>query len=163
MTSSGTAWRALALVAVLSGCTTGTRPAVAPPPAATSAEVATAARGVLEQWRQAYEVRSVDALASLYAHDPGVSVVLDGTLSLGWAEVEPVLRDRVGKATAIHVRFKDISVGAVGLTGAVVVATLVLERGDATTSVTENGAVTLVLRNEGGWLIVAEHYSYKRT
>jgi ketosteroid isomerase-like protein len=158
-----TSWRAFALVAALAGCTTRAKPPAAPPAATTSAEVATAARGILEQWRQAYEVRSVEALALLYAHDPGVSLVIDGTLWLGWSAVEPVLRDRLAGATAIHLRFKELSVSAVGLTGAVVVATLVRERTEAATSVTENGTVTLVLRNEGGWVIVAEHCSYKRT
>jgi ketosteroid isomerase-like protein len=151
--------RALALVAVLSGCTVATKPLEAP---AAPADLVTAVRGTLEQWRQAYEVRSPDALAKLYSHEPTLSVVQDGTLWLGWTAFEPVLLDKL-KATAIHVRLKDVQISAIGATGAVVVATMLRERVDAATTVTENGVLTLVVRNDGGWVIVAEHYSYKRT
>lgn len=167
------AWgrRALALACVLAGCATADKPAVAVP--AVPADVAAAARGALEQWRQAYQVRSFEALADLYARDGSLTVVQDGTLWLGWAAFEPVLRDRLAKATAIHVRLKDVAVTAVGSAGAVVVATMARERADATTQIMENGVLTLVLRSSGragsgssghpAWVIVAEHYSYKRT
>ena len=45
------------------------------------------------------------------------------------------------------------------------VATAVMTRelGDGVTTVTESGALTIVLRKDGdSWLIVTEHYSYKR-
>jgi len=155
--------RWLALVAVATGCA-APRPGVAAPAAVTTpAEVSAAARATLEQWRQAYEVRSADALARLYVHDPGLSVIQDGTLLLGWSAVEPMLRDRLGKASAVRVRIKDVQVSAVGLTGAVVVAAMLRERSEAATTVTENGVITLVLaRDDAGWAILCEHYSYKR-
>jgi ketosteroid isomerase-like protein len=160
------AWRALALVAVLASCAPRARPAPAAPAAAAAvvpADVDAAARGALEHWREAYEARSVDALAKLYSHDPSLSVVQDGAQLLGWPALEPVLRDRFARATAIHVRLRDVQVTAIGSAGAVIVATMLRERSDATTAVTENGALTLVLRaDDAGWVIVAEHYSYKR-
>ncbi len=77
----------------------------------TPKEVTIATRGAIEQWRQANEVRSIEALEKLYSHDPDIVLVNDGV-----------------------------------------------------TTVTEYGSLTLVFRKDpnAGWLIVGEHYSYKR-
>jgi len=158
------AWRWIALIAVLAGCLRSTpAPAPAAPVATVPAEVDSAVRATLEQWRQAYEIRSSEALAKLYSHDASLSVVQDGALLQGWTALEPVLRDKLAKATAIRVRIKDVQVTAIGTAGAVIVAAMLRERSDATTTATENGVLTLVLRSDaGGWVIIAEHYSYKR-
>jgi ketosteroid isomerase-like protein len=137
--------------------------------AATAAAVTTrvdvdgAARDTLEQWRHAYETRSSEALAKLYSHDASLNVVEGGTRLHGWTAFEPALRDRLGRATAIRVRFDDVQVHAAGAT-AVIVATMLRERSDAGVTATENGSLTLVLQasevgNDAGWVIVAEHYS----
>ena len=147
----------------LAGCP---QPRPAEPTAAASAtpaDVATAARGAVEQWRQAYEVRSLDALGKLYAHDAGLVVVQDGLPLIGWTSVEAVLKDRLAHAKEIHVRLKDVSVTSQAPTVATALATMTRELSDGVTTVTENGALTLVLRRGAtGWLIVSEHYSYKR-
>ncbi len=147
---------------VLAGCprsggdTTPARPA-------TPKEVVAAARATVEQWRQAYEVRSFDALARLYAHDLDLVVVQDGVPTSGWQSVEGMLKDRLARYKEIHVRLKDIQVQSLCDTGAVATAVMTRELGDGVTTVTESGALTIVLRKESdAWLIVTEHYSYKR-
>jgi len=130
---------------------------------ATPKEVIAATRGAIEQWRQAYEVRSMDALSKLYAHDLDVVVVTDGLTLIGWSSVEGLLNDRLGRAKEIHIRLKEIQVRAVSAGAAFAVATMSREVGDGVTTVTENGTLTLVFRKDAtGWLIVGEHYSYKR-
>ncbi|MDB4952456.1 MAG: hypothetical protein JWO36_25 [Myxococcales bacterium] len=130
---------------------------------ATPKEVVAAARATIEQWRQAYEVRSFDALAKLYTHDLDTVVVQDGQTMIGWSSVEAMLRDRLSRAKTIHVRLKDIQVTSLAPDAAFAVATMTREVSDGTTSVGENGALTLVLRKDGEvWHIVGEHYSYKR-
>lgn len=152
------------LVIALAACPRG-KPAeptsVAP---STPKEVEAGGRAAIEQWRQAYEVRSIDGLAKLYPHDLAVVVVQDGQALIGWSSVEAMLRDRLARAKQIHVRVKDIQVTSLGPTVASAIATMTRELSDGVTTVTENGALTLVLRKDdaGGWLIVAEHYSYRR-
>ena len=138
------------------GDTTPKRPA-------TPKEVVASARATVEQWRQAYEVRSLDALAKLYAHNLDLVVIHDGQPVVGWNSVEGMLRDRLARYKQIHIRLKDIQVQSLGETAAVATAAMTREQGDEVTTVTENGALTIVLRREGdSWLIVTEHYSYKR-
>jgi ketosteroid isomerase-like protein len=121
------------------------------------------ARGVLDQWRLAYESRNTEALARLYAHDASLSVVEDGGRRLGWTEVEPMLRDRLGKASSLHIRIEDVQIRAQGTT-AIVVATVLRER-SAPDASTDRGVLTLVLRapeaGDAGWVIVAEHDSHR--
>src|SRR5438045_1515795 len=102
-------------VAVL-GCTHD-KPAEKPAPApATPADVVSAGHAAIEQWRQAYEVRSIEALAKLYAHDSDVALVQEGTPLIGWPSVEATLKDRLACAGAIHVRLKDVQVSSVAPT-----------------------------------------------
>lgn len=130
----------------------------------TPAGVVEATKGTLERWRQAYEVRSVDELAKLYAHDDATTVVQEGQAHTGWAAVETMLKERLTKATAVHVRISNVSVAAIGTDSARAVAAMRREIGDGTVTLTETGTVTLVLRREGdGWVIVLEHFSYKRS
>ncbi len=129
----------------------------------TPKQVIVATRGAIEQWRQAYEVRSMDALAKLYAHDIDTVLVQDGVTLIGWSSIEGTLKDRLARAKEIHIRLKEIQVEAVGAGGAFAVVRMTREVGDGVTTITENGALTLVFRKDPtGWLIVGEHYSYKR-
>lgn len=154
---------AVAIVLGLTGCPAAKPADTTPAAELAPKEVVAAAKGVIEQWRQAYEVKSFDALAKLYAHGLDLVVVQDGLPLMGWSTVEPVLRERLGKAKEIHVRLKDVTVASLGPTAAAALATMTREVSDGVTTVTENGALTLVLRRSAdGWQIVQEHYSYKR-
>jgi ketosteroid isomerase-like protein len=144
--------------ATLGGCGAA-QPTVTTPlmPDAFVAEV----RGTIEQWRQGYEVRSVEALAKLYAQDPDVVLVQQGVVLRGWAAIESALKDRLTRATAIRVRLKDLTVVPIGTHGASVLATMAREVSDGVTTVTEEGILTLALRHgDASWSIVSEHYSY---
>jgi ketosteroid isomerase-like protein len=151
---------ALAAALVAAGCMA--KPA-APAAAAPPPGLVDGVKGTIEQWRQAYEIRSIDALAKLYSHGPGLTIVEDGALQLGWAAIEPALRGRLARATAIHVRLAELQVVPLGGDAALASATMTRESTDGTTTVTENGIVTLALRKDDtGWVIAGEHYSYKR-
>ena len=129
----------------------------------TSKEVVAAARATVEQWRQAYEVRSIEALGKLYAHNIDLVVVQEGLPLVGWSSVEGMLKDRIARYKEVHVRLKDIQVQSLAADAAVATASMSRELGDGVTTITEYGALTVVLRQEGdGWVIVSEHYSFKR-
>jgi ketosteroid isomerase-like protein len=155
---------ALALsVAGLFGCARAETAAATSPSSLTPREVTSAARAAIEQWRQSYEVRSVEVLSELYAHDLDLVVVQEGTPYLGWSSVESLLKDRLARATAIRIRLKDMQVASLAPDVASAVATMTREITEGATTVTENGTLTLVLRQDGGrWVITVEHYSYKR-
>ncbi len=143
--------------------------AAVPPAAAKTAEtapdkIAAAVRGAIEQWRQAYEVRSIEGLSKLYARDDSeLVVVLEGVPMIGWASINADLADRINRAKQIHIRIKNVEVASPVPGIAIAIATMTREVSDGITAVTENGTVTLVFREaDTGWLIVAEHYSYKR-
>jgi ketosteroid isomerase-like protein len=134
--------------------------ATTPVDPATADQAMDAARRAVEQWRQAYEVDSFDALSPLYAHDKGLVVVQQGVPFVGWDAVEVHLEDLLGHAREIHVRLKDVRVLAM-TDSAVVVALMDRDVSDGVTTVSESGVLTLVLRHQGdGWLVVAEHYSH---
>jgi uncharacterized protein (TIGR02246 family) len=152
----------LVVALVMSGCPRGSGDTTTLRPA-TPKEVVAAARATIEQWRQAYEVRSFEALAKLYAHNIDLVVVQDGMPLIGWTSVEGMLKDRLARYKEIHVRLKDIQVQSLGPDAATATATMTRELGDGITTITESGALTIVLRKDGdNWLIVTEHYSYKR-
>ena len=153
----------LAVVALAAaGCHRGAGES-APAHPATPKEVVAAARATIEQWRQAYEVHSVEALAKLYAHDIDLVVVQDGLAIVGWSSVESMLKEHIARYKEIHVRLKDIQVQSLGDSAAVATAAMTREQGDSVTTVTESGALTVVLRKAGDtWQIVTEHWSYKR-
>jgi ketosteroid isomerase-like protein len=157
--------RFLVLAALLAACPRA-KPAVVETPARelTPKEVTIATRGAIEQWRQAYEIRSIDALEKLYSHDPDIVLVGDGVTLIGWSSVDGMLKDRIARAKEIHIRLKEIQVTSVAPTAAFGVATMTRELTDGVTTVTEYGSLTLVFRKDpnAGWLIVGEHYSYKR-
>ncbi|MCA9675004.1 MAG: nuclear transport factor 2 family protein [Kofleriaceae bacterium] len=138
------------------------------PASRTPAEVVDAGQRTVEQWRQAYEVHSVDALAPLYLQDLDVAVADQGRLQRGWTAVETYLSTRVNAAKEIHITLDDLQVTALGPGAASVLATMTRETSDGVTTVTERGVLTLALRAEpdaegGHWVIVTEHYSYPPT
>jgi uncharacterized protein (TIGR02246 family) len=152
----------LVLALLLAACPRGGSDTT-PRQAATPKEVVAAARAAIEQWRQAYQVRSFDALAKLYVHGLDTVVIQDGQALLGWSSIEAMLKDRLARSTEIHVRLKDVQVTSLAPSVAVATATMTRELADGVTTLTENGALTLVLQETGGeWLIVIEHYSYRR-
>lgn len=152
----------LAALGVAAGCNRHGEPA-APAPIEGAADAVSATKGTLEKWRQAYEIRSVEGLSALYAHDEGVALVQAGVALHGWKAIEPVLKERFAKVTVVHVRLKDIVVAPIGGDVAVATASMTRELGDATTTLTEVGTVSLVVRHVGSaWVIVHEHFSYKR-
>jgi uncharacterized protein (TIGR02246 family) len=121
-----------------------------------------AATRLAEQWRQAWETRSAEALAPLYSHDTDLVVVDQGATYLGWTAVETYLSTKSGAAKEIHLTLADVAPVALGSDGAVVNATLTREINDGVSSLTERGTLTLVVRSgaDGTWVIVTEHYSY---
>lgn len=153
---------ALSLVG-LAGCPKTAEPVA--PSVLTPAEVVTAGKATIEKWRQAYELRSAATLGALYAHDVDLVVVLEGSTFLGWTAVEGMLTERLKNSGEIHIRLKDVGVASLGPDAASVYATMTREvvAPGGTTSVTETGIVTFVLRKQGdAWVIGVEHYSYKR-
>jgi ketosteroid isomerase-like protein len=159
-----TAIAVLTVSVLLGGCTKGKSAEVVGPSASTPKDVVAAAKATIEKWRQAYEIRSVDALSELYAKDVDLVVVQEGTAYLGWSSVQAMLKDRLTRADTIRVRLKDMQVLLLAPDVAFAVATMTRELGDNVTTVTETGTLTLVLRKQGpAWLITSEHYSYKRS
>jgi ketosteroid isomerase-like protein len=153
----------VAIVALGCACGHGGHPPAQPAHEAAPAEVVTMAKATVEQWRQGYELRGIDALAKLYAHTPETVLVLDGMPVVGWPAIEQLVTAKLAHAKEVHVRLKDVAVVAYAPTVAGVTATMTREIGDGVTTVTENGALSLVLvRDAEGWKIVAEHYSYRR-
>ena len=154
---------ALVTVCFAVACRHGKAPVMMPAAPETPDAVVAAGKATIEQWREAYEVRSVDALTKLYAHDKDLVVVTDGQPLVGWLAVQPALAAKLGRAKEVHVRLQDEQVTSVAPTVATALATMTREIGDGVTTVTEKGALTLVLRHDSdGWKIVAEHYSYTR-
>ncbi|HEY5947770.1 MAG TPA: nuclear transport factor 2 family protein [Kofleriaceae bacterium] len=152
----------LVVAFVITGCPRGGGDTT-PARVLTPKEVTSAARATIEQWRQAYEVRSLDALGKLYAHNIDLVVVQEGLPLVGWSSVEGMLKDRLVRYKDVHVRLKDIQVQSLAPTAATATAAMTRELGDGVTTVTEYGALTIVLRKDGEqWLIVSEHYSFKR-
>lgn len=153
------------LVAIFVAACGGAAPQPAAPaedsaPAELPEEIASAVRGAVEQYRQAYEVRSVEALAELYDHSLDLNLVSQGVRLRGWTAVETHLRELLGGADEVRLVLRDLVIVPAG---AGAVATAVVERDitrDAAT-VTERGVLTLVFREDlTGWQIVAEHFSY---
>lgn len=153
---------AIAVLAGLAACPARSADPVAPS-SLTPKEVVTAAKATIEQWRQGYEVRSIEAIAQLYTQDLDLVVVHEGTIHLGWGSVEAMLRDRLARASDIRIRLKDTQVVSHAPDVASAVATMTRELTEGATTVTETGTLTLVLRRRGDrWVIASEHYSYKR-
>jgi len=135
-----------------------------PASAGRGGDAVAAARGLVESWRQGWEVRSPDALAKLYPHDLDVILVEQGRAQLGWTAIETYLSTKLAPAKEIHVKLDDLQVFPLD-GGAAVSATMTRETSDGVASVKETGVVTWALRADadGTWRIVSEHYSYPPT
>lgn len=150
--------RSLAFVVLLAACGGGSRPAATTTPASGDPS---GPAGVLEQWKQAWQLHSAEAIAPLYSHGPDLVVVEQGTPFIGWTSVQAALQTRMGQATAVHLQLDTPTVTPLGGDAAVVEVTMSREIEDAGGAVTEHGALTLVVSREGDhWVIVAEHYSH---
>jgi len=153
---------ALLVLLVLASCGASQPPPPeeAPKPVTTE-EQRTAVAGVVEQYRQAYEVASMDALASLYAQDLDVVLVYEGASYSGWSAVQAFLEKKLAGASSVRMAMKDVSIRGLGPDAAVVTATRESSIGDGSVTLTEKGVLTLVLeKQQGRWMVVAEHFSY---
>jgi ketosteroid isomerase-like protein len=153
---------AILVVAALAACGPKSGDTAPEPGSGSGDAVAAGARGAIEAWRQAWEVRSVEALGDLYAHNLDLLVVEQGRSYLGWTEVQTYLSTKLGAAKDVHVKLDDVQVFALGAGAAAASASIVREISDGVVNNTERGVVTMALRAEadGAWKIVSEHYSY---
>ena len=150
----------LGLLAI--GCAHGqpAPPASAPSPP-TSAEVEGAVRGAVEQYRQAYEVRSLEALAPLYVQTDELRVTDQGRTLVGWTAVAADLAHTLSVNTEVKLRVTDLQILALGDGGAVATVRARRSLGDGSHVVDENGTLTLVFRRQAGsFLILSEHWSF---
>lgn len=154
-----------AMIGAASGCAGAhPQPATAAdkaPEALAPAEVIHEVEGAVEQYRQAYEVKSLDALEPLYLHGPGLVLVIQGDRKSGWQAVRNYLDGLLMAAAEIRVRVSDVSVVALGDSAATAVATLERSVSDGTTMLSVTGTLTLVFERLGSdWKIASEHFSY---
>jgi ketosteroid isomerase-like protein len=150
------------LAALLAACPASQKRPVGPPPAPpTPAEVTSAVSARVEQYRQAWEVRSIDALEPLYAHDPALTVTAQGRTQKGWSAVHDATAAFLADCQSYKARFTEVTVTALGDGGALATMTLHRSYGDGVKTVDETGTLMLVFRRQGSeWLIIAEHFSY---
>lgn len=157
----------LLLLLLFASCGKGAAPGpIEPVPPPTPAEVVQAGKGVVEQYRQAYQVRSLEALGGVYSRGLDVSLVHQGEVHQGWTAVETYLRDKLVRASEVRLKLSDVAVMALGDGAASVVAKVRRDISDGTTTVTEEGYLTLALRREAGpdgdrWVIASEHFSFR--
>lgn len=153
---------ALLLLFVLAAC--GARsvgPVDDPAPTEVAEDVAAAIAGAVEQYQQAYEVRSQEALAALYQQDLDLILIYQGRAHRGWTQVKDFLESRLTGATKVRINIKDLIVQELGPASAMATAKMETTIGDDATSVTEKGELSLVFRKIGDkWKVVAEHFSY---
>lgn len=150
------------LLALAAACGPKAAPALpvnTPPP--TPEDVIKAVTNHVEQYRQAYEVRSMEALAPLYSHTDDLVVTHQGKTVVGWPAAQDQKATFLTKMVTIRVRVADLAIVALGDAGALASATVILVHGDGVQTVEESGTLTLVFRRvEDEWKIVAEHFSY---
>jgi ketosteroid isomerase-like protein len=74
-----------------------------------------------------------------------------------------VIKDRLERYEKIVLRVRDVTVIALGSMGATATGVMTRELGNDVTTLTETGTLTMVLRKDpDGWVIVTEHYSYRK-
>jgi ketosteroid isomerase-like protein len=152
---------AATLVAGGAACGGGarTRPAPTLPP--TPEAVVTQVKGTVEQWRQAHEVRSMEALAQVYAQVPELIYVSQGRLAVGWQATQEVIQAFFYAHTEIKITLGQLQIVALGGEGAVASGAITRRFGDGVTTIEETGGIVLVFRRvNDGWKIVAQNYSY---
>jgi ketosteroid isomerase-like protein len=148
-------------VILAAGCPAkqGPAPVLGPPP--TPDEVVAAIKKQVEQYRQGYEVRSLEALTPLYAQTDELVLTVQGRSAVGWSLVKDGLKGLFETMSTIKLRIGEVSVVALGDGGAVATVRLVRVYGDGVTTSEETGTLTLVFRRVGAdWQIVTEHFSY---
>ena len=152
----------LALVGLAAtGCPAPPAAATTPTAPPTPAQLVDAVKSRIEQYRQGYEVRSLDALAPLYSKPADPPITVQGRTQRGWAKAQDWLGAWLEKATTVKVRITEVQVVALGDAGALATMSVHRTFGDGVTSVDEYGTLVLVFRRSGeDWLIVAESYSY---
>lgn len=127
----------------------------APPPA-----LATQAKGLIEQYRQAWEVKSLDALSALYVRTVDVSLVVGGEALLGWTAIEERYKAALAASAVFKLRIEPVAVTAVDQGGVAVVAKVSRIYGDDVTKTEDRELVTFVLTPvEGKLAILVEHRS----
>lgn len=153
----------LALVlGAVSGCGGGQK-GTAAAPGRTGGDTFAAVFRAVEQWRQGWEVRSLDALTPLYRQDDNTVVVHQGRAYVGWPQAQNYLRQSVEGARNVHLTLEGGQVTALGAGGATFSARLTREISDGAVTVTDEGFLTLTFahaRDGDRWEIVSEHYSY---
>ncbi len=157
--------RLLAVTAILAGCggSGKSRPetATAAPGPKTPASVEEAGKRLLEQYKQGYQVRSMEALTPLYSATEDLVLTYQGRSIKGWEAVRVYLTQRMFQLSEVRFEVDDVRVSTLGKGGAVVTASMARTLGTLATSVREKGVLILVLRRQGdGWVIVNEHFSF---
>ena len=148
-------------VAVGGGCggAGGARPASPRGPAGDDA-FAAVFRAV-EQWRQGWQVRSLEALAPLYRHDDHTVVVYQGRPLRGWDSAQAWLRSQLAGVQRVDIRLEDGVVTTLGTDSASFAARMTRDLSDGVVTRSDDGFLTLTfVREDDRWQIVAEHYSY---
>ena len=149
--------------ASIAGCGGGGGGGARPGPARAGepADAFSAVFRAVEQWRQGWQVRSLDALAPLYRQDDHTVIVYQGRPQRGWDAAQRWLRGQLGRSATVHLQLDDGVVTTLGDDSATFAARMRRELSDGVLTTTDEGFLTLTfVRVERTWQIVAEHYSY---
>lgn len=150
------------MIALAAGCSGGSKGSTTPSEQAGGDAFAAVFRAV-EQWRQGWEVRSLEALSPLYRQDGNTVVVYQGKAHVGWPQAQNYLRQTVEGAKSVHLSLEEGQVTSIGGGGATYSARLIREISDGVLTVTDEGFLTMTFARAAGgdrWEIVSEHYSY---
>jgi hypothetical protein len=152
----------VSVAAALAGCGGGGARSTTPGPATgAQGDAFSAVFRAVEQWRQGWEVRSVEALEPLYRHDDHTVIVYQGRPLRGWDSAQSWLRGQLAGVASVHVRIEDGAVTTLGADSATFAARMSRDLSDGVITRSDQGFVTLTfVREDGRWLIVAEHYSF---
>src|SRR4051794_30188355 len=95
----------LLLATVLAACGGGGgASAGGPKPAGAQSDAFAAVFRAVEQWRQGWQVRSLDALAPLYRHDDHTVIVYQGRPQRGWDAAQTWLRAQLARVNTVNIR-----------------------------------------------------------
>lgn len=146
----------------LAGCGGGGAARVtSPAPTGDEVDAFAAVFRAVEQWRQGWQVRSLEALEPLYRHDDQTIIVYQGRAQRGWDRAQTWLRAQLAGASTVHLRIEDGVVTTLGADGATFAARMGREMSDGVLTTSDEGVLTLTfVHADGAWQIVAEHYSY---
>src|SRR5437870_8245834 len=105
------------LLIATSACGGGSKTTTTPSDPASGDAFAAVFRAV-EQWRQGWEVRSLDALTPLYRQDGNTVVVYQGKAHVGWPQAQTYLRSTIEGAKNVHLTLEEGQVTSIGSGGA---------------------------------------------